>query len=54
MRSRVKDLHYEYCIPKPQFHFKLWDTERQTYPDNETEEAQAEISSIDIHVHLVV
>jgi hypothetical protein len=54
MRGRVSDLHYEYCAPKPTYKFKLWDSQREPYPDNETEEAQAEIASIDIYVNLVV
>jgi len=53
MRSRVKDLHYEYCVPKPVFHFRLYDTKLEPYPETETEEAQAEINSIDIFCNLV-
>lgn len=53
MRSRIKDLHYQYCVPKPKFHFRMVDTEKETY-DEESEEAQRQRDSIDIYVDLVL
>lgn len=54
MRSRVKELHYEYCAPKPIRFFTLWDSHVQSPPDAESPEAIAERESIDIYIHLVV
>ena len=54
MRSRVKDLHYEYCAVKPKPIFTLIDSELTNYPAEETEEAQAQINSINVYVNLVV
>jgi len=54
MRPRVKELHYEYCAPKPIRFFTLWDTEVKSPPDHDSPEAIAERDSIDIHIHLVV
>lgn len=50
MRSRVKELHDEYCKPKPLYHFRLWDSELATPPE---EEAEAEHLAIDVYCHLV-
>lgn len=54
MLNRVKDLYYEYCTPKPERFFILWDADISMPPANDTQEAQAERDSIDIHIHLVV
>lgn len=53
MIGRVRDLYYEYCVPKPKFSFQLWDTQCSTFPDEDTPQAQTERESIDIYVHLV-
>lgn len=50
MRSRVAELHYEYCAPKPECKVKLWDTLKESFPA----ENQEEETSINIYVHLVV
>ncbi len=49
-RARAKELHIERCRPKPKIHIKLWDTAKESYP----EESEEETNSIDIYVHLVV
>lgn len=54
MRARVAELHYEYCAPKPERFFKLWDSEVEMPPDNESPEGLAERESINKYVHLVV
>ncbi len=54
MRSRVKELHCEYCAPKPERFFTLWDTHISQPAANDSAEAQAERDSINIYVHLVV
>lgn len=54
MRSRVKELHYEYCAPKPKRFFTLWDSAMHSPPDVDSPEAIAEKESIDIYIHLVV
>jgi hypothetical protein len=54
MRSRIDELHYQYCVPKPEFKFHLFDTEQEEYPDDESEAGQAQIQSINIYVNLVV
>ena len=50
MRSSVRDLHYEYCVPKPKYHYKLWDDEVEKFPSVN----DAETQSIDIYCHVVV
>lgn len=54
MRSRVKELHYEYCAPKPKRFFTLWDTQLARPPSDDSDTAQSERDSIDIHIHLLV
>ncbi len=54
MRTRVAELHYEYCAPKPKRFFTLWDTNLHKPPANDSPEAIAERDSIDIHIHLLV
>ena len=54
MRSRVQELHYEYCAPKPKRFFTLWDTHIKKPPSDDSPEAEAERESIDIHIHLLV
>ena len=54
MQSRVKELHYEYCAPKPERFFNLWDSDKISPPAADSEEAKAEKESINIYIHLVV
>lgn len=52
MRSRIRELHDEYCAPKPLYHFKLWDSAISSPPVG-TPEAEAEHCAVDVYVHLV-
>ena len=49
MRSRVSELHYEYCVKKPEIYFKLIDSRIEEYCVNEEEQ-----NSIDWYVCVVV
>ena len=50
MKSRVNDLYYEYCTPKPTYFIRVYDTEIELYP----EVNQAESDSIDIYINIVM
>ena len=50
MRGRVKELHYEYCVPKPQHFITLIDTDKMDVPPL----VEPEKSSIDINILLIV
>lgn len=54
MRTRVKDLHDQYCAPRPNFYYQLWDSEKSMPADAESPEAIAERESINIYCHLVI
>ena len=54
MRSRVKELHYDYCAVKPERFFTLWDTDKVQPPADDSPEVAAERESINIYIHLLV
>ncbi len=54
MLSRVKELYYEYCTPKPKYHFNLWDAEKVSLLTQSHPTAMQEREGIDIYVHLVL
>lgn len=54
MRKEIKELHALYCQPKPNCIVKIYNTELEPYPADDSEIGNKENNSLDIYVNLVV
>lgn len=50
MKSRVNELYYEYCIPKPVYFVRVYDTQIEQYQTTNISEED----SIDIYINIVM